>query len=75
MYKYYIKTNNNIITMLGKSKKIPSGCTEISKADYDNYKSIIASIPSHSGYTKKVTFYIDGTYDVEYLPIVEIEEE
>lgn len=74
--KYYIKVvNQNIIKSLGSSKRLPSGATEITKEAFDNYKSILASIPARAGYTKKVTLYVDGTYEVEYVPIVEEEEE
>ena len=73
--KCYIKVENNVIKMLGMSSKVPWDCTEIEKKQYDYYKSILASIPNKSGYTKKVTLYIDGKYDVDYTAIVEAIED
>lgn len=74
-YRYYIKTNNNVIASLGRTSRLPNNVTEITQAQYDNYKTILASIPNRAGYTKKVTLYVDGTYDVEYTEIVEVTEE
>lgn len=75
MKKYYIKAKNGVIITLGSAKKVPSSATEITKAEYDNYMDILNGIEERVGYTKNVTLYIDGTYNVEYIPIVEIEEE
>lgn len=77
MYKYYIRTNANVIIMLGKAKKVPNkeGYTEVTKAEYDEYMGILESIEEKAGYTKKVTLYIDGTFDVQYVPITEVDTE
>ena len=32
--KYYYKALDKVIQYLGKSKKVPSSCVEITKADY-----------------------------------------
>lgn len=75
MDRYYYKCKeNNIITYLGKAKKIPSNCVEITKEKYNEYKSIISSIPNRDGYDKNVTLYVDGTYTVEYIKIEEVDE-
>lgn len=72
MKYYYVTKVSNVISSLGSSKKVPNkvGYVEITKAQYDNYMDIINSIPERSGYIKKITLYIDGTYDVEYTEIV-----
>lgn len=74
-FYYYTKTSN-VISLLGKGKKIPNraGYVEITEEQYNAYIDTLNSIEDRSGYTKKVTLYIDGTYDVEYVPVVEIEE-
>lgn len=77
MKYYYVTKVSNVISSLGSSKKVPNktGYVEITKEQYDNYMSIINSIPERAGYNRKITLYIDGTYDVEYTEIVDFIEE
>ena len=81
MYKYYYKSSDGkTIQYLGKSQSIPKTCVQISKDEYDNYKSIINSIEDREGYAKAITLYVNGTYDVEYIQenavhIIDTEEE
>lgn len=67
--KYYYKAINNIIQYLGKSKKVPKTCTEITKDAYDKYLDITRSIEAKEGYETHLTLYTDFTFTVEYIPL------
>lgn len=65
--KYYYKALDKVIQYLGKSKKVPSSCVEITKADYDKYLAITRSIENKEGYQTILTLYTDFTYEVDYI--------
>lgn len=72
MYKYwYVLNENGTIKSLMKAKLCSNGI-QISKMDYEKYKSILADIPNKAGYDKYVKLYPDFTYTVEYILIEEI---
>lgn len=72
MQKYfYILNEDGSIQALMKTKYCSNG-VQISKMEYEKYKSIFASIPEREGYDKYVKLYPDFTYTVEYVPIEEI---
>lgn len=76
MQKYFYTLNaDGTIFSLVKAKKCSNG-VQITKVEYDRYKSILASIEDREGYDKVVKLYPDFTYTVEYIPIevIEIEE-
>lgn len=62
------------ITAIGTTYTLTREMTEITRQEYNNYKSIIESIPDRDGYIKKVTLRKDGGYQVEYIPMVIVEE-
>jgi len=73
MQKYFYKLNaDGSIYALYKQKTAPSNSVQISKTEYDRYRSILANIPNRDGYDKVVKLYPDFTYTVEYIPIEEI---
>lgn len=68
MYKYYYKSEDgNTIEYLGKAKNVPASCVQITKEQYENYKSILKSIEDKEGYVTIITLYIDGTCDIGYI--------
>lgn len=73
MQKYFYKLNaDGSIYALYKQKNSPSNGIQITKVEYERYKSILANIPNKEGYDKIVKLYPDFTYTVEYIPIEEI---
>lgn len=73
MYKYYYKKTDGVIEFLGKSKKIPKNCEEITMEDYEKYISVLSGIEDKEDCLKVVTLYVDFTFEVEYVPIEEEE--
>lgn len=75
--KYYYMTldANECITSVGTTYTLTREMTEITRQEYNNYKVIIESIPDRDGYLKKVTLHIDGSYEVEYIPMVIVEDD
>lgn len=72
MQKYFYTLNEDgSIYSLIKAKSCKNGI-QITKVEYDRYKSILAGIPNRDGYDKVVKLYPDFTYTVEYIPIEEI---
>lgn len=72
MQKYFYTLNEDgSIFSLVKAKKCTNG-VQITRVDYDKYKSILTSIPEKEGYDKVVKLYPDFTYTVEYTPIEEV---
>lgn len=73
MQKYFYKLNaDGSIYALYKQKTAPSNSVQISKVDYERYKSVLVGIPDREGYDKVVKLYPDFTYTVEYVPIEEV---
>ena len=72
--KYYYKELNGIIQYLGKSKKVPKSCVEITKSDYENYMEIIHSVENKEGYLTVLTLYTNYTSTLDYIK-EEISEE
>lgn len=73
--KYYVKIVNNDIISFGRGNKVPKNNTEVSERKWNELKDILASIPNKDGYDKYVHLHIDGIYEVEYIEIIEEEEE
>ena len=71
MYKYYYNLNEDDISIavLGKSKILTKNCIQISEQQYEEYNQILRSIPDKEGFEKRVTLYVDGTFDVSYAEI------
>lgn len=73
MYKYWYTLNEDRTIKNLQKAKVCSNGVQISKADYEKYKAILASIPNKDGYDKHVKLYPDFTYTVDYTPIEIIE--
>lgn len=65
--KYYYKLSENIILYIGKGKKVPKNCVEITREQYELYDDIIKGIEQKDGYITVTTLYADGSYTVDYI--------
>ena len=76
MKYFYFTKNESTIAVLGTGKKVPkkTGYHEITKVQYDSYMATLNSIEQREGYEAHITLYIDGTYEVEYVPIENVGE-
>lgn len=74
-YYYMVLDSNDCITAIGTTYTLTREMTEITRLEYNNYKDIIESIPDRDGYIKKVTLHKDGSYEVEYIPMIIVEED